>query len=151
MELAIQSAYEGIEKNEGGPFGACIVDDKGQVLAITHNTVLRDQDPTCHAEMNSIREASRKLGHYNLSNCEIYTTAEPCPMCLAAIYWARIKRIHIGVAKDCAARYGFDDAFFYEQIDLPTDQREVQEIRNQKSAECEAVFAKWKGIQGKLY
>lgn len=151
MELAVQSAYEGIEKDEGGPFGACIVNGKGEAVAVTHNTVLKDRDPTCHAEMNCIRQASQRLGSHILDDCEIYTTAEPCPMCLAAIYWARIKKIHVGVKRDCAARYGFDDAFFYEQLELPTDIRQVPAEQGDSEEACEQVFARWKSLNRSLY
>ncbi|WP_068471267.1 nucleoside deaminase [Candidatus Protochlamydia phocaeensis] len=152
MDLAVKSAHQGIEKDEGGPFGACIVDKTGNILAITHNTVLKDHDPTCHAEMNCIREASRKLGTHILSDCVLYTTAEPCPMCLAAIYWARIKKVYVGVKRDCAADYGFDDAFFYEQLQLPMNERDVKvEFESESSRPCEEVFAKWRQLQRRLY
>jgi tRNA(Arg) A34 adenosine deaminase TadA len=152
MHLAIKSAYEGIEKDEGGPFGACIIDKQGDILAITHNTVLKDHDPTCHAEMNCIREACRRLQTHILSECILYTTAEPCPMCLAAIYWARIEKVYIGVEKECAARYGFDDAFFYEQLLLPWEKRDVQaKLDLNSSNDCEKVFAKWQSLQRRLY
>ncbi|MBS4164790.1 Guanine deaminase [Candidatus Protochlamydia amoebophila] len=152
MRRAIESAYEGIDKDEGGPFGACIVDKQGQILAVTHNTVLKDQDPTCHAEMNCIREAARRLKTHILSGCTLFTTAEPCPMCLAAIYWARIEKVYIGVKKECAAQYGFDDAFFYEQLLLPPEKREVLATFDPDSSkQCEEVFATWHSLNRRLY
>ncbi|CUI17788.1 cytidine/deoxycytidylate deaminase family protein [Candidatus Protochlamydia naegleriophila] len=152
MQLAVDSAYQGIEEDEGGPFGACLVDDKGEVVAVAHNTVLKDHDPTCHAEINCIREACRRLGTHILSDCTLYTTAEPCPMCLAAIYWARIKKVYIGVNRECAARYGFDDAFFYEQLQLPPEGRELSETFDLTSTKaCEGVFAKWRQLERRLY
>ncbi len=150
MQQAVNSAIEGIQNKDGGPFGACIVKDQ-KLIAVSHNTVLKDKDPTCHAEMNVIREAAKKLRTHVLSGCTLYTTAEPCPMCLAAIYWARIDRFIVGVPKDCAASYGFDDAFFYEQILLPEDQRQIPSKKGILASECEKVFKQWKEIEGVLY
>ena len=115
MQLAIQSSLEGIKNNEGGPFGAAIVRNN-QVISVAHNTVLKDGDPTCHAEMNAIRLACKHLGDHVLSGCEIYSTVEPCPMCLSAIYWARIDKIYVGAPKAIAEKYGFDDVLFYQEI-----------------------------------
>src|SRR5438093_8259131 len=115
MKLAITSAREGVELDHGGPFGACIVRGD-EVISVAHNTVLRDSDPTCHAEMNAIRSACKVLETHVLADCEIYTTAEPCPMCLAAINWARLKQIVVGVPRECAAAFGFDDAVFYSEL-----------------------------------
>lgn len=150
MHLAIESAQQGIREKEGGPFGACIVKN-GKVVSVAHNTVLKERDPTCHAEMNAIRLASKALDTHILEGCELYTTAEPCPMCLAAIYWARIDRIFVGAPKECAARYGFDDAFFYEQLQLDYSARAVPQEQSIEEAGCEAVFAEWKQSQGTLY
>lgn len=150
MQLAIQSALTGIKNEEGGPFGACIVKD-GEVIAVAHNTVLKDRDPTCHAEMNAIRMAAKELDEYNLAGCELYTNAEPCPMCLSAIYWARIDKIYIGVDKTIAAKYGFDDAKFYEQILTTPLEREVPQEFGTMPEECEKVFAHWKTLGGLVY
>lgn len=150
MQLAVNSAREGIQAEEGGPFGACVVKD-GEVISVAHNTVLKDKDPTCHAEMNAIRAACTKLGTHNLEGCELYTTAEPCPMCLAGIYWARISKFYVGVDRDCAAKHGFDDAFFYEQLQLPPEQRDVPAEGGVHSQDCEAVFTQWKELGGELY
>ena len=150
MQEAIDSGREGVQKREGGPFGACVVQD-GKVVGVGHNTVLKDRDPTCHAEMNAIRAACDHLGTHLLNGCTLYTTAEPCPMCLSAIYWARIDRVVVGVDRECAARYGFDDAEFYRQVSLPVDQRTVPQSTGTKCNECEALFAEWKEIEGALY
>ncbi|MDF2576763.1 MAG: cytidine/deoxycytidylate deaminase family protein [Chlamydiales bacterium] len=150
MQKAIESAQEGIRAEEGGPFGACIVKD-GTIISIAHNTVLKDHDPTCHAEMNAIRQASKALNSHILSGCELYTTAEPCPMCLAAIYWSRIEKFHVGVPKECAARYGFDDDFFYQEISKATEERSIEHVYDVMSQECEAVFAEWEQRNGQLY
>lgn len=150
MQQAIDSAREGILAEEGGPFGACVVKD-GEVISVAHNTVLKDGDPTCHAEMNAIRAACRKLGTHILEGCELYTTAEPCPMCLAGIYWSRLSKFYVGVDRNCAAKHGFDDAFFYEQLDLPVDKRAVPAEYEVLSDDCEAVFTQWKELGGELY
>jgi len=150
MSVAIKTAMSGIEANEGGPFGACIVKN-GKVIAFAHNTVLKDKDPTCHAEMNAIRLASKALGTHVLAECDIYTTAEPCPMCLAAIYWARIKKIYIAASKEVAAHYGFDDAFFYEEMKKATEHRHIPCEEGISAKESEAVFEKWKALGRELY
>jgi guanine deaminase len=150
MQLAIDSARMGIETREGGPFGACVVRNN-EVVSVGHNTVLKDKDPTCHAEMNAIRAACKKLDTHILSECVLYTTAEPCPMCLAAIYWSRVKSIVVGVPKEVAARYGFDDAKFYSELLLDVEKREVPATTGVLSSECEKVFADWKGMEGTLY
>ncbi|WP_292467212.1 nucleoside deaminase [Methanolobus sp.] len=113
--MAIKEARHGMEHNHGGPFGAIIVKD-GKVLSRTHNEVLRSNDPTAHAEILAIRQASAVLERFDLSDCVIYTSSQPCPMCLAAIYWARIKTVYYGSDKDDIALVGFDDSLFYEYV-----------------------------------
>jgi guanine deaminase len=108
MEIAIKEAKKGMKKGHGGPFGAVLVYD-GKVIAKSHNTVLKQKDPTCHAEMNILREASKKFKSFNLSNCEIYTTGQPCKMCEAAINWAKIKKVYYGNTYKDALNMGFDD------------------------------------------
>ncbi|WP_406661920.1 nucleoside deaminase [Methanolobus sp. ZRKC3] len=115
MQIAIGEAREGMNSNHGGPFGAVIVKD-GNIISRSHNKVLHTNDPTAHAEVEAIREASAFLERFDLSDCEIYTTSQPCPMCLAAIYWARIKKIYFGTDKDEVSSVGFDDSRFYEII-----------------------------------
>lgn len=150
MQLAIASALEGVQKDEGGPFGACVVKDN-KVIAVAHNTVLKDQDPTCHAEMNAVRLACQKLGTHILAGCEVYTLCEPCPMCLGALYWARVDKIHISVSRDIAAKYGFDDAKFYEQLTVDIDKREIATTIGMLEKESEAVFMQWKNLGRSLY
>ena len=99
MQVAIDEAREGMSHNHGGPFGAVIVKD-GEIIAKSHNRVLHTNDPTAHAEIGAIRQASSILENFDLSDCEIYTTSQPCPMCLAAIYWARIEKIYFGTDKE---------------------------------------------------
>jgi guanine deaminase len=108
MRRAINEALAHLPAMEGGPFGVCLVRGD-EVLAVAHNTVLKERDPTCHGEMNAIRLAARKLKSYDLSGCEIYSTTEPCPMCFAAIHWARIGRVIYGTAIDAVARLGFNE------------------------------------------
>jgi len=108
MQLAIQEALKGIKRGHGGPFGAVIVKD-GKVIASCHNTVLKDHDSTCHAEINVLRKASRKLKRETLSDCEIYTTGQPCKMCLGAINWAKVKTVYYGNTYKDALNMGFDD------------------------------------------
>lgn len=116
MMSAAASATAGIRLEHGGPFGAACVRN-GIVISCAHNTVLADSDPTCHAEMNAIRDACQSVGSHDLSECELYTTCEPCPMCWGAIQWSRMGKIYIGVDRFTAAKYGFDDKVFYDEVD----------------------------------
>ena len=108
MEMAIDEAREGILNGHGGPFGAVVVKD-GEVIASGHNRVLSNNDSTCHGEIDAIRKAEQKLGTYDLSGCELYTTGEPCPMCLAGIMWANIDKVYYGCTIEDNARIGFRD------------------------------------------
>jgi len=129
MQIAYDEAVEGMLNNEGGPFGAMIVKN-GKVIATAHNEVLKSKDPTAHAEVNAIRKASQVLESFDLSGCELYTTCEPCPMCLGAIFWARITKVYFAATKEDAARGGFDDSHFYELIEkkeLPLIQMDASE------------------------
>jgi guanine deaminase len=124
MQEAIKCSLEGVESNAGGPFGAVIVKN-GEIVARGWNKVTSTNDPTAHAEITVIREACKILGTFDLSGCELYTSCEPCPMCLAAIYWARIDKIYYGNTKKDAANIGFDDDFIYEEFKLPVDKRRI--------------------------
>lgn len=128
MQLAIQLSEENV-KQGGGPFGAVIARD-GEVVATGTNRVTPDCDPTAHAEVSAIRAAAKKLGTFDLSGCEIYTSCEPCPMCLGAIYWAHLDRMYYGNDKHDAAKIGFDDAFIYEELSRdPADRKlKMQEL-----------------------
>ena len=123
MREAIRLASESV-RNGGGPFGAVIVKD-GKIVAGSSNRVTIDNDPTAHAEVNTIREACRRLGTFDLSGCVIYTSCEPCPMCLGAIYWAHIDRIYYGNTRKDAADINFADDFIYEEMDKPLGERTV--------------------------
>ncbi|MDD2840419.1 MAG: nucleoside deaminase [Rickettsiales bacterium] len=124
MQEAIKCSIEGMSTNAGGPFGAVIVKN-GEIVARGWNKVTSTNDPTAHAEITTIREACKKLGTFDLSGCELYTSCEPCPMCLAAIYWARIDKIYYGNTKKDAANIGFDDDFIYEEFALPMEKRKL--------------------------
>lgn len=121
MHRAIQLSIESV-KNGGGPFGAVIAKG-GEIIAEASNSVTIDHDPTAHAEVNAIRKATAKLGTFDLSGCDIFTSCEPCPMCLGAIYWAHLDRIYYANDRKDAANIGFDDDFIYEEISIPVSQR----------------------------
>ena len=121
---AIRLSVENVEKG-GGPFGAVIVRD-GKIIARGANRVTISNDPTAHAEVNVIREACQKLGTFDLSGCIIYTSCEPCPMCLGAIYWSHIDKVYYANTKTDARNIGFDDSFIYDEIAVPIDQRKVK-------------------------
>jgi len=141
MREAIRLADESV-KNGGGPFGAVIVKD-GEIVAGCANSVTIDNDPTAHAEVNTIRQACRKLGTFDLSDCVIYTSCEPCPMCLGAIYWARIKRVYYGNTKKDAADIDFADDFIYRELELHKENRSVPLISLLRD-EAIKTFKAWK-------
>ena len=141
MRRAIALSLRAIRTNRGMPFGAVIVRD-GEVIAEAHNTVTSENDPTAHAEMNAIRAACAKLGTSRLEGCEIYASGEPCPMCLAAIYWARLDRIYYANRQEDANRVGFGDESFYREISLPPDRRRIP-MRRLLGDEAVAVFSEW--------
>jgi guanine deaminase len=127
MIKAIALSVENIQRG-GGPFGAIIVKG-GKIVATGVNRVTANTDPTAHAEVNVIRKAAKKLGTYDLTGCEIYTSCEPCPMCLGAIYWAHLDKIYYGNSKGDAKNIGFDDSFIYDEIDLSPEDRRVQTLQ----------------------
>ena len=141
MREAAELAHENVITGHGGPFGAVIVRD-GKVVGRGTNLVTSANDPTAHAEVNAIRNACRDLGTFTLAGCEIYTSCEPCPMCLAAIYWARIEKIFYANSRQDAARIGFDDDFLYREIPLSHDQRSMP-IQPLRSDEAQATFELW--------
>lgn len=123
MRMAIGLSIENVQ-NGGGPFGAVIVKD-GEVIATGTNRVTSSCDPTAHAEVNAIRAAAARLGTFDLSGCEIYTSCEPCPMCLGAIYWARLRKIYYGNNKTDAKDIGFDDSFIYDELAVKPQDRQL--------------------------
>ena len=124
MAKAIELSIENVRSGKGGPFAAVIVKE-GKVIAQGTNRVASHNDPTAHAEIVAIREACRVLGHFQLTGCEIYTTCEPCSMCMAAIYWARPAKVYFASTGEDAARCGFDDAYIREQLQLPPAQKKI--------------------------
>jgi tRNA(Arg) A34 adenosine deaminase TadA len=124
MRMAIRMSVENVERG-GGPFAALIVRD-GQVVSTGINSVAEENDPTAHAEINAIRSATQKLQRFKLNDCVLFTTCEPCPMCLGAIYWAGIPTIYYGNSKEDAGKYGFDDSHIYQQIYMALDKRQVR-------------------------
>ena len=125
MREAVQMAEEGMRSNRGGPFG-CVIVRRGEIVARASNCVTATNDPTAHAEMTAIRDACRALATFELGDCELYTSCEPCPMCLSAIYWARIPTVYFVNTRADAAAIGFDDDFIYQQIPLPPEQRTIK-------------------------
>ena len=140
MRQAIALAKENI-KNGGGPFGAVVVKD-GEVVATGVNRVTANNDPTAHAEVNAIRASCIKLGTFDLSGCVIYTSCEPCPMCLGAIYWAHLDKIYYGANQFDAARVGFDDSFIYRELELTPDKRK-KPVENMLRTEAQEPFDAW--------
>ncbi len=141
MRRAIALAREGMEAGDGGPFGALIVGG-GRIVAEGHNLVTSTADPTAHAEIVAIRRACAALGRFDLRGHEVYTSCEPCPMCLAAIYWARLDRIHYANDRADAARIGFDDEALYRELALPVEARAIPMVRR-LSDEARATFEAW--------
>ena len=124
MQEAVTAALKGMQNNEGGPFGCVIVKD-GKIIGKGNNKVTSTNDPTAHAEVTAIRDACKNLGSFQLECCILYTSCEPCPMCLGAIYWARPEKVYYGSTKTDAAHIGFDDDFIYEELKLPYADRSI--------------------------
>ena len=141
MEQAIALARKNVNAGNGGPFGAVVVKD-GTVVAEAFNEVVSRNDPSAHAEVLAIRRACEKLKQYQLSGCEIYSSCEPCPMCLGAIYWARPDRVYYAATRKDAALSGFDDDFIYNEIELPPDQRKIPFYNVMRNRALE-TFAEW--------
>jgi tRNA(Arg) A34 adenosine deaminase TadA len=141
MRIAIELSEQNVKGVAGGPFGAVIVKD-GKVVAKSANKVVQQNDPTAHAEVSAIRLACQELGTYNLEGCVIYTSCEPCPMCLGAIYWAHIDKIYYGNTKADAADIGFDDHFIYKELGLPMNERKLQIIQLLRD-EALSAFKLW--------
>jgi tRNA(Arg) A34 adenosine deaminase TadA len=138
---AIKQADKGVSNNEGGPFGAIIVKD-GKIVGRGNNKVTSTNDPTAHAEMVAIRDACKNLNTFQLNDCTIYSSCEPCPMCLGAIYWARPKKLVFASSKEDASAAGFDDSFIYSEIPLPIEKRMI-ETHQLLREEGQFVFDKW--------
>ena len=143
IELSIKSAA-----TIGGPFGCVIVKDD-KIISEGSNKVTSTNDPTAHGEIVAIREACLKLNTFNLSGCELYSSCEPCPMCLGAIYWSRIDKLYYAATKEDAAKAGFDDSVIYKEIDLPKDQRSIPSLQILRE-DAVKVFEDWNESGNKI-
>ena len=153
MEIAKNAAENGINANEGGPFGAVITDKEGNIVATGNNQVLKNNDPTAHAEVMAIRDACKNISSYDLSECELYTSCYPCPMCLAAIIWSNIKKVYYGNTKEDAAEIGFRDDFIYNFISKLSENKIDNNILELKSIDREQTieeFNKFKKKEDKI-
>ena len=148
MARAIQLSIENVRSGRGGPFGAVVVKD-GEIIAEGANRVTSTNDPTAHAEVLAIRQACQKLSDFELKGCELYTSCEPCPMCLGAIYWARLARVYFASAADDAANAGFDDSFIYREIAEPITQRSIPMIQMMRE-EALTAFQEWQQHPNKI-
>ena len=152
MKIAKELANENLKTNAGGPFGACIVKD-GKIIGKGSNHVLENNDPTAHAEVMAIRDACKNINSYDLSNCELYTSCYPCPMCLSAIIWSNIKKVYYGNTKEDAADIGFRDDFIYEFIGKLSENKIDNNILELKSIDREQTieeFNKFKKKEDKI-
>jgi guanine deaminase len=147
LKQAIELALENVRRN-GGPFGALVVRG-GVVIATGSNQVARSNDPTAHAEVVAIREACRVLGNFQLDGCDVYTSCEPCPMCLGALYWARPNRVFYAATQDQAAAAGFDDSFIYREIAVPPAERRIPMVHVHDD-DANLPFEQWAGKPDKV-
>lgn len=148
MARAIELSIENMRAGRGGPFAAVVVKG-GKIIAEGANAVTSANDPTAHAEIMAIREACRKLGTFELEECEMYATCEPCPMCLGAIYWARLARVYFGALSADAFQAGFDDSFIYGEIARPREERKIPMIPLMRE-EALAAFRAWEAKSDKI-
>ena len=149
MKIAKENAEKGIENKEGVPFGAVITDKDGNIIANGNNKVLKNNDPTAHAEVVAIREACKKLKTYDLSNYILYTSCEPCPMCLSAIIWANIKEVYYGCTKEDAGKIVFRDDIIYDY--LKGNNKDLIHLTHLDRDECIKTFEKYKKEKGTIY
>jgi len=148
MRAAIRLSFTKMHGNHGGPFGAVVV-RKGRIIGRGWNQVTSANDPTAHAEMVAIRAACRRLKTFQLSDCELYTSCEPCPMCLAAIYWARLRKVYFGNTRQDAARIDFDDALIYREVATPLSRRKLP-MKQLLRSEAQLVFKAWQNKADKI-
>ena len=145
MREALKEAYDGIRAGDGGPFG-CVIARGDRIAGRGHNRVILKRDPTCHGEMEAIRDACKTLGTYDLSGCALYTTAEPCPMCLGAILWANIRQVYFGCGRLDSEGIGFQDELFYRYLNGEADILSVQQFGRE---ECLELFDAYKALDNK--
>lgn len=148
MQRAIDISRKAMQSNQGGPFGAVVVKN-GEIIAEGNNCVTSYNDPTAHAEVVAIRNACKKLGTFQLEGCYIYTSCEPCPMCLGAIYWARPAKLFYACTKKDAAEIGFDDDFIYQEISLDISERSIETVQLMNK-EGKQVFKEWEEKDDKI-
>ena len=148
MNEAIALSQNGVRKNEGGPFG-CIVVKGETIVGRGNNKVTSSNDPTAHAEIVAIRDACKNLNTFQLDGCEIYTSCEPCPMCLGAIYWARPKMVYFANSRQDAANIGFDDSMIYEELGIDLDKRKIP-IINLGREDALKIFVEWRNKEDKI-
>jgi tRNA(Arg) A34 adenosine deaminase TadA len=141
MLRAIELANNGMNSNDGGPFG-CVIVKNGEIIGEGNNNVTGSNDPTAHAEIVAIRNACKKLNSFQLDDCEIYTSCEPCPMCLGAIYWARPSKVYYACTREDAANIGFDDDFIYKELNLSMEKRSISMVQILQTKGLE-VFKNW--------
>lgn len=148
MKRAIELAKENANSTNGGPFGAVVVKN-GEIIGEGFNSVTTNNDPTAHAEINAIRDACKNLKSYQLDECEIYASSEPCPMCLGAIYWARVKKIYYACSLEEAKNHNFDDVFIYDEFEKPIEKRLIpsEQIMQKEGLE---IFKNWKNNDKKI-
>lgn len=151
LRLAMEQARKTMNENIGGPFGAAVISETGEILAVTSNSVLRDNDPTAHAEVNAIRTACKKIGSYDLGGCVLYTTAYPCPMCLSAIIWANIKKVYFGCRPEDAEHIGFRDDFIYRYIENKCNDKSVLDMVELERTDCLKLFEEYQQKSKTIY
>ncbi len=149
MKLAIEEARRTMNENKGGPFGAAIVDEEGNIVSVASNLVLESHDPTAHAEVMAIRRATQKLGTHDLSGYTLYATGYPCPMCLSAIIWANIKKVYYGTNLKDAEEIGFRDDFIYKYLN--GDNKDTLELENICHDEARELFDEYKEKNKQIY
>ena len=148
MQEAIELAKKNLRYGEGGPFGAVVVKD-GKIVGRGYNKVVSTNDPSAHAEVNAIRDACKNLNTFHLTGCDIYTSCEPCPMCLGTIYWSRINKIYFAADRNHATSAGFDDSFIYDEINIEPENRTIPAIQILEKESAE-VFNTWNKIDNKI-
>jgi tRNA(Arg) A34 adenosine deaminase TadA len=148
MKEALRLASENLEVRNGGPFG-CVIVKEGEIIATGYNEVLFHDDPTCHAEIVAIRKACKKLKSYHLTGCEIYSSCEPCPMCMGAIFWARLDKLYYSTSRYDAEKAGFDDNFIYKELKKAPSHRSIpgEKLLNAEGVE---IFHRWKKLNLKI-
>lgn len=149
MKMAKEQAEKGMKNNEGGPFGAVITDKEGNIISVANNQVLKNNDPTAHAEVQAIRDACKKLNTHDLSGYILYTSCEPCPMCLSAIIWANIKEVYFACTKEDAGNIGFRDDVIYEY--LKGNKKDLIKLNQLDREECIKLFNEYKNQNKTIY